>query len=121
VREVGARAGHEYDISAMLDRLRHPARGRRGGQPGAATTIEREDGTPMQGKGRQFVPHGGRVRMAFPGGGGYGDPSLRDPALIRRDLARGYISAASARDVYGLSPAEIAEVLDLVARGDFKA
>ena len=26
--EVGAREGYEYDISAMLDRVDHPARGR---------------------------------------------------------------------------------------------
>ena len=25
-----------------------------------------------------------------PGGGGYGDPFARDPALVRRDVSRGY-------------------------------
>ena len=68
--EVGAREGHEFDFQAMFDRVDHPARGRRGGLPGAATTIARDDGATMRGKGRQFVPHGRRVLMAFPGGGG---------------------------------------------------
>ncbi len=99
--DVGARDGHEFDIQVMLDRRAHPARGRRGGGSGAATVIEREDGTAMGVKGKQFVPHGGRVHMAFPGGGGYGDPKARDPALVRRDLRLGYISAETARDVYG--------------------
>jgi len=116
--EVGATEGHEFDFSAMFDRVDHPARGRRGGQDGAATTIERDDGVAMKGKGRQFVPAGRRVKLAFPGGAGYGDPKDRDPGLVRRDLARGYISNDVARDVYGLSSAEIDEINSAVERGD---
>ena len=102
----------------MFDRVHHPARGRRGGHDGAATTIERDDGEPMKGKGRQFVPAGRRVKLAFPGGAGYGDPKDRDPGLVRRDLARGYISNDVARDVYGLSNAEIDEINSAVECGD---
>ena len=116
--DVGAREGHEFDISAMLDRIEHPARGRRGGKPGAATIIARDDGTAMRGKGRQFVPHGGRVQMAFPGGGGYGAPEDRDPTQVRRDLALGYISAECARQEYGLGQDVIDEVLDRARRGE---
>jgi len=116
--EVGATEGHEFDFSAMFDRVDHPARGRRGGQDGAATTIERDDGVAMKGKGRQFVPAGRRVKLAFPGGAGYGDPKDRDPGLVRRDLARGYISNDVARDVYGLSSAEIDEINSAVERGE---
>ena len=29
--EVGATEGHEFDLSAMFDRVHHPARGRKGG------------------------------------------------------------------------------------------
>lgn len=36
------------------------------------------------------------------GGGGYGDPRLRERELVRRDLEYGYISAESARSRYGL-------------------
>ncbi|MGB3407581.1 MAG: hydantoinase B/oxoprolinase family protein [Jannaschia sp.] len=116
--EVGAREGHEFDISAMLDRVDHPARGRRGGAAGAPTTIVRDDGTTMRGKGKQFVPHGHRVFMAFPGGGGYGDAKERAPDLVKRDLARGYITAASASRDYGLSAEDIAEVEAAVERGE---
>ena len=118
VMEVGALTGHEFDIQAMFDRTAHPARGRRGGAPGAATTIAREDGTPMRGKGKQFVPHGGRVSMAFPGGAGYGAPSERDPAAVRRDLARGYISPECAARHYRLDAAEIAETLARARLGE---
>jgi N-methylhydantoinase B len=116
--EVGARAGHEFDFQAMFDRVDHPARGRRGGGSGAATTIARDDGTKMNGKGKQFVPHGQRVMMAFPGGAGYGNPADRPVASVKRDLARGYISAQTAATEYGLSAAEIAEVEAATRKGE---
>ena len=116
--EVGAQEGHEFDIQAMFDRVEHPARGRRGGGAGAPTTISQNDGSAMNGKGKQFVAHGRRVVMAFPGGAGYGDPSERSVELVKRDLARGYISAETASKNYNLSAADIAEVQAAVARGD---
>ena len=116
--EVGAQEGHEFDIQAMFDRVDHPARGRRGGQAGAPTEIAQDDGSAMNGKGKQFVAHGRRVVMAFPGGAGYGDPSERSFDLIKRDLARGYISAETAMQVYGLTQIDIAEVKADIAKGE---
>ncbi|MEJ6399427.1 hydantoinase B/oxoprolinase family protein [Yoonia sp. 208BN28-4] len=116
--EVGAQEGHEFDIQAMFDRVDHPARGRRGGGAGAPTTIVQDDGTPMNGKGKQFVAHGRRVVMAFPGGAGYGDPAERPIAQVKRDLARGYISAETAARVYNLPAADIADIEAAVAKGD---
>ena len=116
--EVGARTGYEFDIQAMFDRIDHPARGRRGGSEGAATTIMRDDGVPMKGKGKQFVPHGCKVMMAFPGGAGYGSVSDRDLTLVRRDLARGYISERTAAKDYGLTMADIAKVRAAIAAGE---
>jgi N-methylhydantoinase B len=114
---VGAQEGHEFDIQAMFDRSQHPARGRRGGQNGAATSIAQDDGSAMRVKGKQFVPHGRKVVMAFPGGAGYGDPAERPKDLVKRDLAREYISEETARDDYGLSAEDIAAVQSAVARG----
>ncbi|MBS9716448.1 hydantoinase B/oxoprolinase family protein [Pseudohalocynthiibacter aestuariivivens] len=116
--EVGAAEGHEFDFQAMFDRVDHPARGRQGGENGSPTTIAQDDGTPMKGKGKQFVPHGRRVMLAFPGGAGYGNAKERAPALVRRDIARGYISPEAARNDYGLSDDEINSVLDAVKRGE---
>ncbi len=116
--EVGAQDGHEFDIQAMFDRGDRPARGRRGGKNGANTTIMRNDGAAMHVKGKQFVPHSARVVMAFPGGAGYGAPSERPVALVKRDLARGYISADAAARDYNLSAADIAEVEAAVAKGE---
>jgi N-methylhydantoinase B len=116
--EVGAQEGHEFDIQAMFDRVDHPARGRRGGAEGAPTKIMRDDGAEMHGKGKQFVPHGRRVVMAFPGGAGYGDPAERSVELVKRDLARGYISEQTATEDYNLSAQDIANVKAAVARGE---
>jgi N-methylhydantoinase B len=102
VMEVGARPGHAFAFSAMFDRLRHPARGRDGGGPGGATAVFLSDGTPLPGKGRFEVPEGATVRLAFPGGGGIGDPKTRPREAVLRDLRLGYISPAAARDIYGL-------------------
>ncbi len=110
--EVGASEDHEFDFSAMFDRVDHPARGRQGGKNGASTTVKREDGTPMKGKGKQFVPAGGRVMLAFPGGAGYGNPAERDTELVRRDLIRGYISEDVAKQEYGMSDEDIASVFE---------
>ncbi|GLQ27732.1 hydantoinase B/oxoprolinase family protein [Sulfitobacter pacificus] len=115
---VGAREGHEFDIQAMFDRVDHPAQGRRGGGAGAPTTIAQDDGGKMYGKGKQLVTHGRKVMMAFPGGGGYGDPAERPRESVMRDLARGYISAQTAAQDYGLSNADIAAVQNAIAKGE---
>ena len=99
--EIGATEGHEFDFSAMFDRVRHPARGREGGHPGGLTRFDLDDGTVMRGKGRQAIPPGRKVMLALPGGAGYGDPKQRDPALVRRDFAYGYITAEVAKRDYG--------------------
>lgn len=116
--EVGAREGHEFDFQAMFDRVNYPARGRQGGHNGAPTTIAQDDGSPMNGKGKQFVPHGRKVMLAFPGGAGYGDPSKRDVKLVKRDLARGYISAETAKRDYGMSETDIHAVEEAVKLGE---
>ncbi len=116
--EVGAVEGHEFDFQAMFDRVDHPARGRQGGANGASTTIAQDNGVAMNGKGKQFVAHGRKVILAFPGGAGYGNPSDRDPSLVRRDLARGYISAETAQRDYQLSDSDIASIEDAVKHGE---
>jgi N-methylhydantoinase B len=101
--EVGARDGWQFEFSAMFDRARHPARGRAGGMDGAPTTATLTDGTPMPTKGRFPVPAGQTVRLAFPGGGGIGNPKDRPRGAIRTDLTQGYITPEQARTAYGLT------------------
>jgi N-methylhydantoinase B len=46
---------------------------------------------------------GDRVEVLTPGGGGYGNAFARDPALVARDVARGYYTAEQARALYGVA------------------
>ena len=47
------------------------------------------------------IPRGGCVRVETPGGGGFGSPSLRDRAMVARDVRDGKVTNDAARTVYG--------------------
>lgn len=92
VIEIAPMDGHEFDFSAMFDRINHPPRGRNGGQDGKAGVVKLDDGTLMRPKGWQHVPAGRRLVMELPGGGGYGDPLKRSAAARAQDQSKGYLS-----------------------------
>ena len=91
VIEIAPLDGHEFDFSAMFERVNHPARGRDGGKDGAAGSVRLDDGTQMRPKGWQHVPAGHRLILELPGGGGYGDPARRDVDKSALDRVRGYV------------------------------
>lgn len=90
--EISAAEGYTFRFSAMFDRLEHPARGRDGGQDGAAGSVSLDDGTKLRGKGLQFVPEGRKLVLQLPGGGGFGDPQRRPAARVENDRRHGYIT-----------------------------
>ena len=94
VIEIEPLPGHEFDFSAMFDRVHHPAKGRNGGKDGAAGVVALDDGTPLKPKGWQHVPAGRRLVLHLPGGGGYGDPARRDAGARETDVRRGYVKGA---------------------------
>ncbi|MEU8204666.1 hydantoinase B/oxoprolinase family protein [Streptosporangium sp. NPDC049046] len=51
---------------------------------------------------RTRVEVGDRITLLTAGGGGHGDPRDRDPDLVRRDVAEGYVSPEAARETYGI-------------------
>jgi N-methylhydantoinase B len=51
-----------------------------------------------------FMP-GDRIQLVTPGGGGYGDPGLRDPEAVAEDLREGYITEAGAARYRGATRA----------------
>jgi N-methylhydantoinase B len=95
----------EAEAYLFAERGRFPPQGVVGGRPAALNEFayESESGwktAPMASKmvGITLKP-GQRLRIASPGGGGYGDPAARDPAAIKADLALGYVTPeAAARD-----------------------
>ena len=100
----------EARASMVMDHGRVGPNGALGGEPGGVNRVVVERG------GNNYVPphlskdqgillrQGEAVRVSTPGGGGYGEPSKRDHALIARDVEQGYYTAAEARRLFGWSP-----------------
>ena len=89
--EIVHAEGAPFVVSKMFDRIGHPAKGRRGGAPGAAGRVYLKDGSELRGKGQDVVPAGATLVLETPGGGGVGDPRRRDPAAVRRDEEEGLV------------------------------
>jgi N-methylhydantoinase B len=48
------------------------------------------------------LQRGDVVRIISPGGGGYGDPTEREPALVLADVLNGFVTGQEARGTYGV-------------------
>ena len=70
--EVATRDGTEFEVLAMFERVRNPARGRAGGGDGATGVVRLASGRALAGKGLQTIPAGDRLVLELPGGGGHG-------------------------------------------------
>jgi len=99
--EISSSEGAPFQLAAALDRITYPARGRAGGHNGAPGILRLSSGKPMNGKGEQDIPPDDRLWVETPGGGGYGDPAEREPALIEADLRSGLVTPESAARDYG--------------------
>ncbi len=92
--EIEAANGHQFEFSAMFDRIAHAPRGRDGGADGKPGSVRLDDGTQMRPKGWQHVPAGRRLVLELPGGGGYGDPQKREGTAYTNDISKGYVTEA---------------------------
>ncbi len=101
IMEIGGRDDLEFACNATFDRVANPPRGRDGGKDGAGGRVMLKSGATLRTKGFQVIPDGDRLVLQLPGGGGLGDPSERDPALVARDLRDGLITAEQAATDYG--------------------
>ena len=100
IMEIAAKHDLEFAVNAVFDRVANAPRGRDGGAGGAAGAVLLKSGATLRTKGFQIIPEGDRLVLHLPGGGGMGDPTARDPALVARDVRDGLVSEAAARDVY---------------------
>jgi N-methylhydantoinase B len=92
VMEFGHARGEAFAVSKMFDRVRHPPRGRLGGEPGAPARVCLKDGAELRGMGRETVPAGQRMVLETAGGGGRGKPEDRDPQADKRDRRDGLVA-----------------------------
>lgn len=98
IMEIGAKNNAEFAVNAIFDRVANAPKGRFGGGEGAAGRVSLDDanGTTLRTKGFQTIPKGRHLVLHLPGGGGMGDPALRDPALVERDIEDGLITRGAA-------------------------
>ncbi|MEM1264438.1 MAG: hydantoinase B/oxoprolinase family protein [Pseudomonadota bacterium] len=94
--EIESRIGEPFDLLAAYDRIDHPARGRDGGQDGAAGRVSLASGQTLRGKGFQLIPPGERLVVETPGGGGIGAPEERSRDRVADDIAAGLVTGAGA-------------------------
>jgi N-methylhydantoinase B len=95
-------------ISLWYERSKTPAWGLFGGESGKPPLVEINPGTPevvARLKGNHLpLKTGDVIRCQTGGGGGYGDPAERDPALIAADIEEGYLTIEEARRAYQYAP-----------------
>jgi N-methylhydantoinase B len=98
--------GERGSVSNLSDRHRFRPPGLYGGRPGALGRTVLNPNTAgeqdLHAKAIYPLAHGDLVSLRVSGSGGYGDPRERDPELVARDVALGYVSAERARDDYGV-------------------
>src|SRR5271169_1808362 len=98
--ELGGADGTPIAMLCNFERVGNPARGRDGGGKGAAGRVTLVSGKPIGPKGRQSVPGGDFIRLELPGGGGFGNPTERDPEQVALDVADGLIPREMAERDY---------------------
>ncbi len=99
--EMSCRTDQPWTLSAMIDRIAHPAEGLLGGKPGRAGALSIDGAREAEPKRLLVLDPANRVHLDPPGGGGYGDPFARDPEAVLRDVIEGYVSLEAARRDYG--------------------
>ncbi|WP_428513365.1 hydantoinase B/oxoprolinase family protein [Roseovarius sp.] len=105
--ELELRRG-QAKASFVMDHGRYGPQGAMGGGDGAPNevTVWRGDVPyrPVHLSKEQDIPlgPGDRVRVKTPGGGGYGDPMQRDPALVAEDVRLGRYSVEEAERLFGV-------------------
>ncbi len=93
--------------SFVMDHGRSGPQGALGGRDGGVNkvVVQRAGGAyhpPHLSKDQDIlITAGDRVQVSTPGGG-YGDPLLRDPALVARDVRRGYYTVDDALDLFAV-------------------
>ncbi len=97
---VTVRTDRPFTLSPLFDRTKFQAEGYDGGQPGAFGAIEINDGTCFDTKGAREYQPDAVITFRLPGGGGYFDPSLRDPERVRDDVIDGLVSIEAAAELY---------------------
>jgi N-methylhydantoinase B len=106
VYEIEILADDGAEVFLLGERGKYPPFGVNGGGPAALNRFvyETDNGEatpPLVSKVTDVrIRQGQKLRLETPGGGGFGNPSTRDPERVVRDVGLGYISREAARCDY---------------------
>jgi N-methylhydantoinase B len=95
-------SGGEVSTAFVGGRFRRGAAGMRGGAAGRIGCIRVDGGEPITRRHGGVLADGQSVTFSYPGGGGFGDPLLRDPERVLSDVAQGLVSVHGAQRDYGV-------------------
>jgi len=107
------------------DRSAHPPYGLAGGEPGSlsANALRHPDGSEEK-LASMFsitIGEGDVYAHRTAGGGGWGDPRSRDPERVLGDVLEGKVSAARARELYGVALDAAGKSVDLGATAQLRS
>ena len=106
IYEIEALADSGAEVFLLGERGKYPPFGVNGGESAALNrfvygTDNGEAVPPLVSKVTDIkIRQGQRVRLETPGGGGFGDPTTRDPVRVARDVRLGYVSRGAAMESY---------------------
>jgi len=95
----------EAVLQVRTDRAKFRPYGLYGGRPGKVSANylnPQAENEKLASKPTMNIKNGDVLRHELAGGGGWGDPLERDPALVLKDVRDELVGAASARDDYGV-------------------
>lgn len=101
-------------VSVEGDGSKYEPWGFAGGQDGSTGKLvvegEIEEDTPRSKMTNKPIKKGQRLRLVGPCGGGWGDPTERDPERVRSDVLDDFVSRERAREVYGVALTDELEI-----------
>ncbi len=103
IMEIEVLTDEPFLFSGLYERTRFAAPGLHGGVHGKTGLLRTNSGIDLEPKVSRLLPADTVVTLEMPGGGGFGPPLERDPARVLADVRNGYVSAAAARDQYGVA------------------
>jgi N-methylhydantoinase B len=107
VRRQWRMLADEAIVNLRMDRFKFSSPGIFGAKPARASQAVLNPGTVAERALTSKIAglrlkRGDLLSVEFAGGGGWGNPHARDPQRVRDDVARDYVSAAGAREDYGV-------------------
>ncbi|HEY7165191.1 MAG TPA: hydantoinase B/oxoprolinase family protein [Candidatus Binatia bacterium] len=100
--EFGRRGDGKWSVSSIADRTRYPATGLVSGESGAPGELFLSNGLRPNPKALIDLQTDDTVHINLPGGGGFGNPMMRDPEKVLWDVIEGYVSPEQAEKEYGV-------------------